>query len=583
MKLSQRPRSKRNQAYVLLMVMVMMAISLVIVTGLSGYSSGNAKLNQRNNDYYLTLAASEAATEKVLTYITSDFRDYGDGYVISRLDNYRKLEPKATESPEWGTFDFMNLAGQKDRTEIQYTALAGFAPMGGSYGTLRASKNRFRILSNAQSHNSMDGVVASVYQDIELARIPIFQYAVFYNVIMEYTPQPPMVITGPVHCNTNIYMNPSGSLTFNSAVTSAGSIVNGPNPVGPFGDLGGSLTYKTPPVSGVSALTLPIGTNNSPAAVQQVLVVPPAAENPLSSMGLQRYYNQADIIILVSNATVTAKSGLWNNFATPISASETLTFVSATNTFYNKREAKTIKSIDIDVARLVQYNLTNTLFRVPFPILPYGDIRTVYVADFRTMAATNESGVRLINGANLPPQGLTVATASPLYILGDYNITAAGWGTTNTIGTMPASVAADAVTVLSPAWRDTNSIKSLSSRIATNSTVNAAILTGIVATTAASDSGGVENFPRFLEDWTSKTLTYNGSMVGMFYSMIGTGLWLGIGSTYDIYNPPNRNWALDQNFSNSSKLPPATPSLAILNRAAWRTPAAYTTNVIAGF
>src|SRR2546430_8240333 len=146
-------KSGLEHGYVLLMVMIMMAISLIIVTGLSGYSSNNAKLNQRNNDYYLALSASEAATEKVLTVMTSDFRDFGDGYVVSRLDNYRKLKPNATESAEWASFDFMNLAGQKDRTEIQYTVIPGFVQLGGAYGTLRANKDRFRILSNAQWQN----------------------------------------------------------------------------------------------------------------------------------------------------------------------------------------------------------------------------------------------------------------------------------------------------------------------------------------------------------------------------------------------------------------------------------------------
>ncbi|MEY2430220.1 MAG: hypothetical protein QOJ40_3105, partial [Verrucomicrobiota bacterium] len=84
-----------------------------------------------------------------------------------------------------------------------------------------------------------------------------------------------------------------------------------------------------------------------------------------------------------------------------------------------------------------------------------------------------------------------------------------------------------------------------------------------------------------------KTFTYNGSMVCMFYSTIATGPWVGVGTTAvggpDIYNPPNRNWALDSNFATSAGLPPATPALALLNRAAWRTPAAYTTNVMAGF
>ena len=559
------------------MVMVMMAISLVIVTGLSGYSTGNAKLNQRNSDYYTTVSASEAATEKVLTSMNSDFRDYGDGYVISRLDNYRKLVPKATESPEWGTFDFMNLAGQVDRTEIQYTSLAGFAPLGGTYGALGAFKNRFRILSNARSHSSMDGVVAAVYQDIELARIPIFQYAIFYNVTLEIEPGADMIITGPVHGNTNIFLSPdSATLTFNSALTASGTISTSGS---------GTINYNPlyPPVSGTSVLSLPIGTNNSPDAVQQVLMVPPpVGENPLSSAGQQRYYNKADIIILVSNTTVAAKSGLWNNFATIVPTNQVLSFITTTNQFYNKRELKTIKVIDINVAQLVQYNATNTLFR---PFLPLTNIATVYITDFRTMAATNESGVRVINGTNLPPLGLTVATSVPLYVQGDYNVTIAGLGSTNTIGTKPASFAADAITVLSPAWKDTNAViaKTMSSRVASDTTVNAAFLMGTVETTGLSYSGGAENFPRFLENWSGKTFTYNGSMVCMFFSKIATGLWLGTGTTYDIYNPPTRKWALDQNFSYSDRLPPSTPSLAFISRAAWRMPTAFTTNVMAGF
>ena len=572
MKLHRQSGPQSTRGYVLLIVMVMLGISLIMVTGLFGYSSGNAKLNQRSNEYYSALAASEAATEKVLAYMTSDFRDYGDGYVKLRLDTYRKLRPSATEAPEWGTFDFMNLAGQKDRVEIQYTPLAGFVPLGGQYGQLKAFKDRFRILSNAQSQNSMDGVVGSVYQDIELARIPLFQYAIFYNVTLEIEPGADMIITGPVHGNTNIVLSPGTTLTFNSDLTASGTISSGGS---------GTIVFKGAHDSGTSTLSLPIGTNNSPAAVQQVLEVPPFFENPLSSMGQERYYNKADIIIIVSNATLTAKSGLWNGFATPIPTNQLLTFVSSTNQFYNKRELKTVKAIDIDVAGLVQWNATNSVVR---PILPLTDIRTVYVADFRTVAAGTESGVRVINGTNLPPQGLTVATASPLYVQGDYNITPAGRGTTNTIGTVPASFAADAVTVLSTAWSDANAIplKTMASRVAADTTVNAAFLMGLVGTTGLSYSGGVENFPRFLENWSGRTFTYNGSMVCMFFSKIATGLWLGTGSTYDIYNPPVRKWSLDQNFSNN-RLPPATPSLAVLNRAAWRTPAAYSTNVMAGF
>ena len=82
-------------------------------------------------------------------------------------------------------------------------------------------------------------------------------------------------------------------------------------------------------------------------------------------------------------------------------------------------------------------------------------------------------------------------------------------------------------------------------------------------------SGGVENFPRFLEDWSGDTFTYNGSMVVMFYSQTSIGPWLGTGSTFGIYNAPTRNWTFDLNFLNPAKLPPGTPELRKLVRGNW--------------
>jgi hypothetical protein len=582
-RLNNGPKSSAGRA--LIIVLILVGISFVMVGSVYSYTRHTVRLNQRLNDYYLAVAAAEAATEKVLSQVNADYTSSGASYVTSRLNYYRTQTPTTAEAADWGNFDFMDLSGQANHLEVQYTALPGFQPVGGQYGTLRCFKYRMRILANARPHSSLDGVVGSVYQDIEFTRIPIFQYAVFYNIVMEYTPQPPMTVGGPVHCNANIYMNPAGALTFLNSVTSSGTIVAGPNPVGPFGVLGGTTSYLGAHDSGVSTLNLPIGTNNSPAAVHQVLELPPGllpsgSEDPLSSLGQQRYYNNADLIVVVSNRNVSVTSGRWNSFAIALTTNEVSTFVSTNASFYNKREAKTIQAIQIDVAGLRQWNATNASIR---PYLPQHDVDTIYVSDRRTQAGTNESGVRLVNGTNLPPLGLTVATESPVYILGDYNVPPSAKGTTNTTGTLPASIAADAITILSGAWKDANSKGALASRQASSTSVNAAFLTGIVATSSASDSGGVENFPRFLEDWTGDMLTYNGSMVAMFYSKIATNLWKGIGSTYDIYNPPDRNWSLDQNFQYSDKLPPATPGLMVLVRSNWRTPAAFTTNVMAGF
>ena len=78
--------------------------------------------------------------------------------------------------------------------------------------------------------------------------------------------------------------------------------------------------------------------------------------------------------------------------------------------------------------------------------------------------------------------------------------------------------------------------------------MNSAILSGIVPTAPVggdgSYSGGAENFPRFLEDWSHANLTYYGSMVELYQSAQSTGEW---GKT-NVYVPPTRRWYFDTNF-----------------------------------
>ncbi len=156
-----------------------------------------------------------------------------------------------------------------------------------------------------------------------------------------------------------------------------------------------------------------------------------------------------------------------------------------------------------------------------------------------------------------------------MYDKRNYNQTnSANLGTANTSTTLPASLVGDAVTILSTNWTDANSKNPVSARLAKPTTVNAAFLAGVVETANGNYSGGMENFPRFLETWgLANPLTYNGSMVRMFPSLYATNIW-GLGN---VYSPPKRDWAYDLNFNDPAKLPPLTPSLLKIFRNAWTT------------
>jgi hypothetical protein len=67
-----------------------------------------------------------------------------------------------------------------------------------------------------------------------------------------------------------------------------------------------------------------------------------------------------------------------------------------------------------------------------------------------------------------------------------------------------------------------------------------------------------------LEDWTGRTLTFNGCFALMFHSRFATGPWMGSGASIGIYNPPNRNWAFDSNFLDLTRAPTGTPIMLVV-------------------
>lgn len=125
----------------------------------------------------------------------------------------------------------------------------------------------------------------------------------------------------------------------------------------------------------------------------------------------------------------------------------------------------------------------------------------------------------------------------------------------------------DALTILSNAWDDTKSWLGRDDRIASNTTVNAAYLTGNVpsGTYGSNYSGGFENLPRFLENWSGKNFTWKGSAVVLWESAQARGQWSG-----SYYVPPNRNWTYDLDFLNPNNLPPGTPLISVVLKTSWR-------------
>ncbi len=567
----------RQSGYAIMVVMCFLAVGALMLAGILSWCSHQAVQVERNNHYNQTLAAAEGATEKVLAQISKDFQTAGEGLVYAHLSGYQATVPTAAESAYWGGYQFSDSEGNVGQTKVLRLNPEQQTIMNSQYQGLYGLAASYEVSSRARDVAGVVDVAAAVRQTVQVATIPIFQFAIFYAVDLEIHPGANMTITGRVHSNSRLFTTPNDgvTLTYNSHATSADKMLIYGKKDGDLRNLAnhGTAVFKGEKDENVSSLTLPIGTSNSPDDVYKILEIPPPGEPASSTLGQQRYYNKADVVIKVTDAGVTATSGAYNNFGTTIAPVTASNFVNTTKTFYNGREDKIVKTTEINVAAFKTWaeaggNPVKALTgRVP---------NSIYVADLRSQTSSTESGVRLVYGQTLPSQGLTIATPNPLYVQGHYNAPAAVLGKLDTTGTKPASLVGDAIMILSTAWTDSaNATKSLgNNHTANETTVNAALLSGIVETkvreshTKEGYSGGVENFPRFLENWSNKTITYNGSMVVMFYSKKATGWWSGTG-TY--YTPPKRNWAFDVNFLDATKLPPGTPQVRSMIRGEWAT------------
>lgn len=244
------------------------------------------------------------------------------------------------------------------------------------------------------------------------------------------------------------------------------------------------------------------------------------------------YYHQHADLSIITKANGTWKA--YNNAGTDITSSVTSAVSVLSNSLYDARQAggATTK------LRVTQINIGVLASTGKFPANGL-----LYAAHYGEGTGLNAKGVRLTNGSTLPSK-LTVVSEDPIYVKGDYN----------TVAPKGAAVIGDAVNLLSNAWNDTKTRGTLPA--ATNTTYNCAMISGNQTSTVGGYNGGLENLPRFHENWSGRTATIKGSFVNTWKSQYATGAWLYGG---DRYQAPTRVWSYDTAFNNVANLPPFTP------------------------
>jgi len=297
--------SKRN-GYALLMVLAIVGIAALTAASTMRRTFTVSMLNQRAKQFQDAMYAAESAVEKVYARFRYDYVTGGDAAISNNVSLYRTNYPTSAENPHWANFQFSNAQGASNQTYVGLISNRVYQVLDGNYAGLNGWRGIYRVISNARPLTDLNPVAAGVQQDIALDTIPAFQYAIFYNGQLEFTQCAPLTIRGRTHANGPICMGAASGVTlqFNGTVTTTASIV--------VSNLGGYSGFATPVYAGsppstigVPTLQLPIGTNNSAAAVREIINLPPAGEAATSPLGQQRFYDKAGVVLLVSNLSVT--------------------------------------------------------------------------------------------------------------------------------------------------------------------------------------------------------------------------------------------------------------------------------------
>ena len=478
-------------------------------------------------------------------------------------------------------------------------------PLGERFQTLSAKEYKFQATS--VSRDASGRTEAQLELEFKNRLIPLFQFAAFYNKDLEILPGPAMTLSGPVHANNDLYLNANTSLTISGQVSAGGNLWRGrkndntcmSTPIGLYNPTSAvNLMPTCPARTKITTSQLTTYNGNVKFAVPVVEVPLPESFDPYSP---NVYWTSADLRLVLrlnSNGTINT-----TNAATGVEVRNVDNSVDATKTgnintisscpgaigessaganngrvvnnsgsFKNFRENKFIQMLEVDMRGLLNCIHSRTLFGAGKTLADTsegGIVLYVTVEGSNSSAAANNYGIRFRNAAQLQSstsgapvvKGLTIVSNQAVYVAGNYNST----------GKIPAALMADSLNLLSTNWNlsDTNSNKTISNRIAANTTVNAAFLAGTDTTGSVEGingqggeyCGGLENYPRFHEDWSGKTLVYRGSFVSLGKARHVNGTW---GS--QSYSPPARDWNYEVSFNNAANLPPITPRFNYLKQ-----------------
>lgn len=471
---------------------------------------------------------------------------------------------------------------------VQQTSLAD-----GLYVGFSAEIQPFRVVATTSKVGPPASETTVEIQG-EFASIPIFQFGVLYEGDLDVYNGPVMTIGGRVHSNTNMYIDPSASVSFASTLTANGEIYNYHES---GSEAGGTVLIKDATGTDQAMAGLdsdsPDWTSESIArwdgrvrsgdtGGDRVDLVIEDPTNPRLIIEAGRTADTAadqaakiwyDAGLRIVNGRGYDQGGNLVSLVDPSTGTDAVQY----STIFDWREQKYMLAVEVDMAKLSRspgYPANGLVYMGAFQ--PDADMPSwpgagtgvgpaewsMFPAPWTSIAT--EFAFKTRNASQLTGP-LTLVTENPLYVQGSFN----------TVDKQPAAIMTDALTILSNNWGDvdgdgtfdddlTYSLQALNDRAASGTTVNAAIMTGNVDV-GAGYNGGLENLPRLLERWAGIQLNLLGSLAALWESEYGNGTF----GKSNVYAAATRNWSFDTDFLDLTKLPPETPRIYKITVTGW--------------
>ena len=530
----------------MVMVMAVMMLTVVLLLAISAAITSTSETRLTGHDYQ----------ESQAFYLAEGYTNFGVDALNTTLHMnmdptqavLSRIQPPSVPSGyTLDNFSIQKVSGTRTRT-ISHGAFKG----------MDASTQSFMVTSEVSRSEES----AIITQEVEHQSISAYEFYIFFDQDIELYFHRPMRFGGRVHSNGNIYLGTHQGMTFDGPVTAVGHIYHhqkGGGQMSPPGDINiidfwgnyqnmlqdhcwldaTCANWETEAIDRWGGTVMDSSHNVEPlwyllpySFPDQIELIKRGQPGDSPELREARYYYHAGVRVLDGVA--------YDSSGVPISMG---TGTLGSDFFYDHREGMIMNLIELDIDAMINNGTypSNGIIYISGSL--YGD------------------AVRLINAETLPPDGLTVVSDNPVYIYGNYNISPK----------RPASVLADAVTVLSADFDDDKTFHGKVNQQACETWVNTCIMSGSQETIwyggqGGNYNGGLDTMIRFLERWSNVWLHYRGSLISLWRSEQATGQWHH-GSNF---SPPIRDWGYDPDLLGGGNQPPGAPMMHTIQIGTWR-------------